>query len=123
MSRPRLTHRFGAADRLMTKYGKLSVFVGTFVPYSYAVKSFAAGLARMNWVAFFLPSVAGFGLKYAFLEGVGYYSFCIFTASFDYSQRTFFSLLLALASIYTAVYLVRDLRTWERRHEFTRVDH
>jgi hypothetical protein len=44
-------------------------------------------------------------LKYVFLEAVGYYGIYIFTASFDYSQRILFSLLLILSSLYAAIYL------------------
>jgi membrane protein DedA with SNARE-associated domain len=66
---------------------------------------------------FFLASNAGFGLRFIFLEYVGY-SIFIFTASFDYSQRTLFSLLLILSSVYAALHLVRTLRSrFESQHQ------
>jgi membrane protein DedA with SNARE-associated domain len=97
------------ADKWLVEHGKFSIFTSTFIPFFYNVTSLAAGTLKMNPVAFFLASSAGFGLRFVFLEGVGYYSIYIFTASFDYSQRTLFSLLLILSSVYAALYLVRTL--------------
>jgi membrane protein DedA with SNARE-associated domain len=97
------------ADKWLVEHGKFSIFISTFIPFFYSVTSLAAGTLKMNSVAFFLSSSAGFGLRFVFLECVGYYSIYIFTASFDYSQRTLFSLLLILSSIYAVLYLVRTL--------------
>ena len=97
------------ADRWLMEHGIFSIFIATFIPFFYSVASLAAGTLKMKSVAFLLSSAAGFGLRFVFLEGVGYYSIYIFTASFDYSQRTLFSLLLILSSIYAAFYLARPL--------------
>jgi len=97
------------ADKWLVEHGIFSIFISTFIPFFYNVTSLAAGTLKMNSVRFFLSSSAGFGLRFVFLEGVGYYSIYIFTASFDYSQRTLFSLLLILSSVYAALYLVRTL--------------
>ena len=59
----------------------------------------------MNAVRFFLASALGFGIRYAFLEYMGYNSIFIFTASFDYSQRAIIALFLIAASIYVALSL------------------
>jgi membrane protein DedA with SNARE-associated domain len=98
------------ADKWLVEHGKFSIFLSTFIPFFYSVASLAAGTLKMNVVEFFLSSSAGFGLRFVFLECVGYYSIYIFTASFDYSQRTLFSLLLILSFVYAALYLVRTLR-------------
>ena len=97
------------ADKWLVEHGKFSIFIATFIPFFYSVASLAAGTLKMKSVAFLLSSAAGFGLRFVFLEGVGYYSIYIFTASFDYSQRTLFSLLLISSSIYAAFYLARPL--------------
>jgi membrane protein DedA with SNARE-associated domain len=97
------------ADEWLVEHGRFSIFISTFIPFFYTVASLAAGTLKMNVVEFFLASSAGFGLRFAFLECVGYYSIYVFTASFDYSQRTLFSLLLILSSVYAALYLVRTL--------------
>jgi len=102
------------ADKWLVEHGKFSIFISTFIPFFYNVTSLAAGTLKMKPVAFILSSSAGFGLRFVFLEGVGYYSIYIFTASFDYSQRTLFSLLLILSSVYAALYLVRTLARGHR---------
>jgi len=104
------------ADKWLGEHGLFSIFVSTFIPFFYSVISLAAGTLKMKSVAFLLSSAAGFGLRFVFLEGVGYYSIYIFTASFDYSQRTLFFLLLLLSSVYAALYLVR---TFARSHRDT----
>jgi membrane protein DedA with SNARE-associated domain len=98
-----------AADKWLVEHGLFSIFISTFIPFFYSVISLAAGTLKMKSVAFLVSSAAGFGLRFVFLEGVGYYSIYIFTASFCNSQRTLFSLLLILSSIYAALYLVRTL--------------
>jgi membrane protein DedA with SNARE-associated domain len=100
------------ADKWLVEHGIFSIFISTFIPFFYSVISLAAGILKMKSVAFLLSSTAGFGLRFAFLEGVGYYSIYIFTASFDYSQRALFSLLLIFSSVYVAFYLVRTLARW-----------
>lgn len=103
----------GVADRWIGEHGKFSIFISTFIPFFYSVVSLAAGTLRMSFVDFLLSSAAGFGVRYAFLEYIGYKSVFIFTVSFDYSNRGLFSLLLVLSAIYAAVYLV-DMG-WLRR--------
>jgi membrane protein DedA with SNARE-associated domain len=102
------------ADKWLVEHGKFSVFISTFIPFFYTVTSLAAGTLKMKPVTFFLSSSVGFGLRFAFLEFVGYSNIYIFTASFDYSQRTLFSLLLILSSLYAALYLVGTLRSTGR---------
>ena len=97
------------ADKWLVDHGKFSIFISTFIPFFYSVTSLAAGTLKMNSVGFFVSSSAGFGLRFVFLEGVGFYSIYVFTASFDYSQRTLFFLLLILSSVYAALHLVRTL--------------
>lgn len=88
-------------------------------PFSYqpSYRSYTASLPWLpkhsKWiqVALFLSSTTGFGLIFVFLEGVGYYSIYIFTASFDYSQRTLFSLLLILSSVYAVLSCKNSGRT------------
>lgn len=98
------------ADKWIAEHGKFSIFISTFIPFFYSVVSLAAGTLRMSLVAFLLSSTLGFGIRYAFLEYIGYRSVYIFTASFDYSHRNLFALLLLLATVYAAVYLTRILR-------------
>jgi membrane protein DedA with SNARE-associated domain len=97
------------ADKWLLEHGLFSVFIGTFIPFGYSVISLAGGTLKMKSAAFLLSSAAGFGVRFAFLEGVGYYSIYIFTASFDYSQRILFISLLILSSVYVAIYVVRIL--------------
>jgi membrane protein DedA with SNARE-associated domain len=97
------------ADKWLVEHGKFSIFISTFIPFFYSLASLAAGTLKMSVAWFLLSSAAGFGLRFAFLEFVGYYTIYVFTASFDYSQRTLFTLLLILSLIYAAVHLVRTL--------------
>jgi membrane protein DedA with SNARE-associated domain len=97
------------ADKWLVEHGKFSIFISTFIPFFYSAASLAAGTLKMNATGFFLSSSAGFGLRFAFLECVGYYSIYVFTASFDYSQRNLFFSLLILSSVYAALHLVRIL--------------
>jgi len=99
------------ADRWIAEHGHFSIFIATFIPFFYSVSSLAAGTLKMKAGAFFLASTLGFGLRFVFLEYVGYKSVYVFTASFDYSQRTLLSSLLILSSLYAAVYLVGVLRS------------
>jgi len=102
------------ADKWLVEHGIFSTFIATFIPFFYSVVSLAAGTLKMKSVAFLLSSAAGFGLRYVFLEGVGYYSIYVFTSSFDYSQITLFSLLLILSSVYAVLYVVRTLARLHR---------
>ncbi len=99
------------ADRWIAEHGHFSIFIATFIPFFYSISSLAAGTLKMKAGAFFLASALGFGLRFVFLEYVGYKSVYIFTASFDYSQRTLLSSLLILSSLYAAVYLAGVLRS------------
>jgi membrane protein DedA with SNARE-associated domain len=100
-----------SAEKWLVEHGKFSIFISTFIPFFYTVTSLAAGVLKMNAVKFLLASAAGFGLRYAFLEYIGYNSIFIFTASFDYSQRALITLLLILSSLYVALYLLGNLRS------------
>ena len=98
-----------AADGWLEEHGKFSVFVATFVPFFYGVAAVAAGTLRMGWAAFMLDCVLGFGLRYGFLEWVGYYGVDVFSSSFDYSERWVFAVLLAVSLGYIAAHLAREL--------------
>jgi len=104
------------ADKWLVNHGHFSIFISTFIPFFYTVASLAAGTLKMKAGRFFLASTIGFGLRFVFLEYVGYYSIYIFTASFDYSQRTLFSCLLILSSVYTGLHLARTLRFRFKSH-------
>jgi len=106
------------ADRWLIDHGRFSIFMATFVPFFYSVASLAAGTLKMKIVNFFLSSAAGFGLRYAFLEYIGYFGVYIFAASFDYSQRAIFTGILIASGAYAAVHLAR---TRGLRALFTRV--
>ena len=97
------------ADNWIEEHGKFSIFISTFIPFFYSVVSLAAGTLKMSVTEFFLSSTAGFALRFVFLECVGYFSIYVFTASFDYSQRTLFFILLILSSVYVTLYFVRTL--------------
>ena len=64
----------------------------------------------MNAIDFLLSCVAGFGIRFAFLEYVGYKGIYIFTASFDYSQRFLFAALLLASVAYASLYLAGAFR-------------
>lgn len=95
------------ADRWLIEHGHFSIFIATFIPFFYSVAALAAGTLKMNSITFTIASIAGFGLRFLFLEYIGYYSIYIFTASFDYSQRGVFYLLLILSSVYVVIYIAR----------------
>ena len=98
------------ADRWLINHGRFSVFMATFVPFFYSVASLAAGTLKMKAVPFLGYSAVGFGLRYVFLEYIGYYGIYVFSASFDYSQRALFAGLLIVSSAYAAVHLARTHR-------------
>ncbi len=105
-----------AADKWVLEHGKFSIFIATFIPYFYSVVALAAGTMKMKAAAFFLSSSSGYSLKFVFLECVGFYGLYVFTASFDFSQRTLFTLLLILSSIYAALHLTRTLTRKYMKH-------
>lgn len=98
-----------STDKWLIDHGKFSIFISTFIPFFYSAASLAAGTLKMDAPEFFTSSTAGFSLRFAFLEFVGFYGIYIFTASFDYSQRSLFFLLLVLSSVYLTLHLVRVL--------------
>jgi membrane protein DedA with SNARE-associated domain len=93
------------ADDWLVEHGRFSIFTSTFIPFFYTIASLAAGTLKMNAASFMILSVAGFGIRFAFLEYMGYSSVDIFTSSFDYSQRGLFFLVLILSSVYVVAYL------------------
>lgn len=99
------------SDGWIAEHGHFSIFISTFIPFFYSVSSLAAGTLKMKADVFLLASTLGFGLRFVFLEYVGYKSVYIFTSSFDYSHRALFSSLVILSSIYVAVYLAGNLRS------------
>jgi membrane protein DedA with SNARE-associated domain len=98
------------ADDWLLEHGRFSIFTSTFIPFFYTVASLAAGTLKMSTASFMILSVAGFGIRFAFLEYVGYSSIEIFTASFDFAQRGLFFLVLIISSLYVALYLARTMR-------------
>lgn len=100
-----------SAEKWLVDHGKFSIFISTFIPYFYTVTSLAAGVLKMNAGKFLLASAVGFGLRYAFLEFIGYNGIFIFTSSFDYSQRAAIVALLFFSSLYAAYYLISNLRS------------
>ena len=111
------------ADKWLVEHGKFSIFISTFIPFFYSVTSLAAGTLKMKAAPFFLYSTVGFGLRYVFLEYIGYFGIYIFTASFDYSERTLFSLLLILSSVYAALYLTGTFRSKRLRSRYGSIFH
>jgi membrane protein DedA with SNARE-associated domain len=95
------------ADKWLVDHGHFSIFIATFIPFFYGVAALAAGTLKMNRVTFIAASIAGFGLRFVFLEYIGYYGIYVFTSSFDYSERFLFSTLLILSIFYLTVHLVR----------------
>jgi membrane protein DedA with SNARE-associated domain len=95
------------ADRWLIDHGHFSIFMATFVPFFYSVASLAAGTLKMKVANFFLSSAAGFGIRYVFLEYIGFYGIYVFASSFDYSQRTLFAGILVISSAYLGVHLAR----------------
>ena len=95
------------ADRWLIAHGQFSIFMATFVPFFYSVASLAAGTLKMKVVRFLVYSAAGFGVRYIFLEYIGYYGVYVFSAPFDYSQRFLFAGLFVASSAYLAVHLAR----------------
>jgi membrane protein DedA with SNARE-associated domain len=100
-----------SAEKWLVEHGKFSIFISTFIPFFYTVTSIAAGVLKMSPAKFLLASAEGFGLRYAFLEYIGYSSVFVFTASFDYSQRVIIALLLIVSSICVALYLLGNFRS------------
>lgn len=98
------------ADAWLEEHGKFSIFISTFIPFFYSVSSLAAGTLRMGALAFLLDSTLGFGVRYAVLEYLGYYSVYLFTASFDYSHRDLLAVLAVASCAYALAYLVRRNR-------------
>jgi membrane protein DedA with SNARE-associated domain len=95
------------ADGWLLEHGRFSIFTSTFIPFFYTVASLAAGTLKMNTTSFMILSIAGFGIRFVFLEYVGYSSIEIFTASFDFAQRGLIFFVLIVSSVYVAVYLAR----------------
>lgn len=95
------------ADRWLINHGQFSVLMATFVPFFYSVASLAAGTLKMKVLPFLAYSAAGFGVRYVFLEYIGYYGVYVFSAPFDHSQRFLFAGLFIMSSAYLAVHLAR----------------
>jgi len=95
------------ADKWLVEHGHFSIFIATFIPFFYGIAALAAGTLKMNRAIFIGASLVGFGLRFVFLEYVGYYGIYVFTFSFDYSQRILFSAILILSVFYLVVHLVR----------------
>jgi len=94
------------ADTWIENHGHFSIFIATFIPFFYSASALAAGTLKMSSAIFYLSSIGGFGLRFLFLEYVGFYGIYVFTATFDYSLRSVFVLLLILSSIFAGFYLI-----------------
>jgi len=101
------------ADDWLIEHGRFSIFTCTFIPFFYSVASLAAGTLKMSARNFLVLSLTGFGVRFVFLEYVGYSSIDLLTASFDFSQRVIFVALLFTSIGYLVVYLVKTL-AWVR---------
>ncbi len=99
-----------SAEKWLEDHGRFSIFISTFIPFFYSVTSLAAGTLKMNAAEFLVASAVGFGVRYAFLEYIGYHSIFIFTYAFDYSNRTLLFLLLIVSALYAGFYLFRAWR-------------
>ena len=99
-----------SAERWLEDHGRFSIFISTFIPFFYSVTSLAAGTLKMNAAEFLIASAVGFGVRYAFLEYIGYHSIFIFTYAFDYSNRTLLFLLLIMSALYAGFYIFRAWR-------------
>jgi len=95
------------ADKWIMNHGHFSIFIATFIPFFYGVAALAAGTLKMKRAVFLGASLIGFGLRFIFLEYIGYYGIYIFTSSFDYSQRILFSVILVWSVFYLIIHLVR----------------
>jgi membrane protein DedA with SNARE-associated domain len=95
------------ADKWLVDHGHFSIFIATFIPFFYGIAALAAGTLKMNRVIFIGASLLGFGLRFVFLEYIGYNGIYIFTSSFDYSQRFLFSAILIVSIFYIVAHLVR----------------
>jgi len=96
-------------DKWLVDHGNFSIFISTFIPFFYTIAALAAGTLKMKAWRFFLASTVGFGLRFVFLEYLGYYGIYVFTPSFDYSQRFSFALFFVLSSAYAGVHIARSL--------------
>lgn len=99
------------AEGWLEEHGGFAIFIATFVPFFYSVVALVAGTLKMNMVKFLMASTAGFGLRFATLELIGYEGIFIFTASFAYSQRYLIALILVLSSLYAVLYLIGRKRS------------
>jgi len=100
------------ADDWIREHGRFSIFTATFIPFFYSVAAFAAGTLNMSAASFLLYSTAGFGLRYAFLESVGFFGILIFTSSFDHTNAPLLSVVLAVSLAYAIVHLLRSFRSF-----------
>lgn len=105
----------------LIEHGKFSIFIATFIPFFYSAAALAAGTLKMKAPEFFFSSTVGFGLRFVFLEFVGFYGIYVFTASFDYAQRYVFILFILLSAAYVAIYLVRVWRKQPPKLDTTRL--
>jgi membrane protein DedA with SNARE-associated domain len=103
--------RIEASEKWLRENGRFAVFISTFIPFLYLPVSLAAGLLKMGWVEFLGVSALGFGIRFAFLEIVGYSGSLIFTASFDYDHRYLITVIMLIASAYVAAYVLGAFRT------------
>ena len=102
------------AEDWVIDHGKFSIFISTFIPFFYSLSSFAAGTLKMGAVEFLADSAAGFGVRYVFLEYVGYYGVYVFDSSFDYSHRYVFLFVMAASVALAAVSLAREVAARRR---------
>ena len=102
------------AEDWVIDHGKFSIFISTFIPFFYSLSSFAAGTLNMGAVEFLADSAAGFGVRYVFLEYVGYYGVYVFDSSFDYSHRYVFLFVTAASVAFALVSLAQEIAARRR---------
>jgi membrane protein DedA with SNARE-associated domain len=97
------------ADRWLNEHGRFSIFTATFIPFFYSLASLAAGTLKMRSVPFLLSTAVGFGVRFVFLEYIGFCSIYVFSAAFDYSYRGVFAAILFASTAYVVLHLSRAL--------------
>lgn len=97
------------AEDWIFSHGPFSIFVSTFIPYFYSAVALAAGMLRMKFVPYFLSTVAGFGIRYALLEAVGYYGIYVLTPEYDYTHRTALFAILLISLVIISIYIIQSV--------------
>ncbi|MEN6369447.1 MAG: DedA family protein [Thermotogota bacterium] len=104
------------AERFFSRRGRLTIFLGRFIPVVRHLISIPAGVARMGLVPFCLLTVAGAATWNAFLAWCGYVLRANWEVVLRYARLVDILVLAALAGL-VAVFVVRQARAKRRRPE------